>query len=170
MARRIFTAQNWSAVAVADTTALVNAQYMAIKGGSATQLNYIREFRISGLATASAPSLLNFARCSTIATTPTALAAPNSDGPAHPSTAALAAAPVTFVAAATGGQRSAVTTDPKVNLACNLFGGIVRYELGPFTSYAIIGNTAALFGEAVLSAFTGSTTGSLSADIVYEPE
>jgi hypothetical protein len=174
MARRIFTSQGWTPTAQADTTALTNATYMGIKGGSSTQLIYIREFRISGLATASAPSYLNFARASTIETTPTALSAATnatSDGPAHPSTSALSTPPVVYVAAATGPQRSAVTTDPKINLGFNTFGGVVRYELGPDTSYALIGHTVALFGVAMLSAFTGgSGSPVISADIVYEPQ
>jgi hypothetical protein len=172
MPRRIFTNQGWTPTATADTTALANATYMGIKGGSSTQLIYIREFRISGLATASAPSYLNFARASTIETTATQpLVAPASDGPAHPSTTPVSPLPVTYTAAATGPQRSAVATDPKINLGFNTFGGVVRYELGPDTSYALIGHTVALFGVAMLSAFTGgSGSPVISADIVYEPQ
>lgn len=169
MAKRIFTNQNWIPTAQADTGALTNATYMGIKGGSATQVNNIVEFRISGMAAASAPSFLNFARASTIETTPTALAAPATDGPANPATAALAAAPVTYTAAGTGPQRSATVTDPKVNLALNTFGGIIRYNIETIP-YTLLGNTVALFGVAMLSAFTGgSGSPVLSADIVYEP-
>lgn len=169
MAKRIFTNQNWIPTATADTLALTNATYMALKGGSATQINNIVEARISGLAAASAPSFLNLALASTIETTPTALAAPASDGPAHPATAALAAAPISYTAAGTGPQRAATVTSPKVNLALNTFGGIIRYNMEtiPFT---LIGNTVALFGIGILSAFTGgSGSPVVSADLVYEP-
>lgn len=169
MAKRVFTNQNWIPTAQADTTALTSATYMEIKGGSATQINNIVEFRISGLAAASAPSFLNFALASTIETTPTALAAPASDGPVHGATAPLAAPPVTNTAAATGPQRSAVTTNPKANLALNTFGGIIRYNIETIP-YSLIGNTVALLGIGILSAFTGgSGSPVVSADIVYEP-
>lgn len=168
MAKRVFQAANWTAAATADTSAHTNAQYMALKGGSGTQLIDILEVELAGLAGASAPSIMQLARVSTIETTPTALATPNQDGPMHPSSAALAAPPVSFVAAAAGPQRSAITTDGKLNLALNLFGGIVRWIAGPGSAWSQLGNTASL-GESILSAFTGSTSGSLSSHIVYEP-
>jgi hypothetical protein len=86
----------------------------------------------------------------------------------HPSTAALAAAPVSFVAAATGPQRSAVTTDAKLEVGLNAFGGIQRWQAAPGEEWGQLGNTASL-GESILSAFTGGTPGAISAHIVYEP-
>ena len=170
MAKRLFTNQNWTPTATADTTALANATYMAMKGGTATQLTKIIEISVSGLApSASSPTLMNFARASTIATTPTALAAPASDGPNHPSTAPLAAVPVTFTAAATGGQRSATVTDAKINIALNTYGGIHKWNAPQDGEFWMLGNTAALFGECYLSAFTGGTVGAVSAHIMYEP-
>ena len=169
MAKRIFTNQNWTPTATADTTALANATYMALKGGSSTQLINILEFMISGFSSsATAIALLTFARVTTVETTPTALASPASDGPMHPSTAALAAPPVSLTAAAAGPQRSAATTDAKINLGINTFGGILKYNCGPGQEFSIIGNTQPL-GEAVLSAFTGGAAGAISADIIYEP-
>ena len=168
MAKRIFTNQNWTPTATADTTALANATYMALQGGSGTQLINLLEFMISGFAAASAIALLTCARCTNVGTTPTALAAPASDGPAHPSTAALAAPPVSFTAAAAGPQRSAATTDAKINLGMNTFGGILKYNCGPGQEFSILGNTQPL-GIAVLSAFTGGASGAISADIIYEP-
>lgn len=169
MAKRIFQAGNFTPTATADTTAMANATYMAIRGGSTTQRIDVLDFMISGLApSTSSPTLLQFARHSTIATTPTALAAPNSDGPVDPATAALAAPPVSFVAAAAGGQRSAVTTDARLNLAFNAQGGLLRYNAAPMQQFTLLGNTAA-FGEASLSAFTGGTVGAISASIIYEP-
>lgn len=168
MAYRSFQAVNFTPTATADTTAMANSTYMAIKGGSGTQLIDIKEILVSGLVSTSSPTLLQFARHSTVATTPTALAAPNSDGPLHPSTAALAAPAVTFVAAAAGGQRSAVTTDARLNLGLNAWGGVLRWLADLNEQFSILGATAAL-GEASLSAFTGGTVGACSAHVIYEP-
>jgi hypothetical protein len=168
MAKRIFTNQNWTPAANADTTALTGP-YMAIQGGSTTQLINVLEFMISGFAAASAIALLTFARCTTGPTGVTALAAPASDGPMHPSTAALAAAPITFTTTSTTNpSRSAATTDAKINLGLNTFGGILKYNAGPGQEFSILGSTQPL-GIAVLSAFTGSSSGAISADIIYEP-
>lgn len=169
MAQRVFHASNFTPTATADTTAMTNATYMAIKGGSSTQLIDVSEIAGMGLAGASGAMIMQMARVSTIETTPTALASPNSDGPKHPSTAALAAAPVTFVAAAAGPQRSAVTTDGKLDLNFNAFGGIFRWQVPRGEEWSQIGNTASL-GESVYSQFTGGSSNAISAHIVYEPK
>ena len=169
MAKRIFQASNFTPTATADGAALTNATYMALRGGSTTQLIRVVEISASGLAAStSSPTILQFARSSTVATTPTALAAPNSDGPAHPSTAALAAPPVSFVAAAAGPQRSATTTDARLNINFNAYGCIFRWVAAPDEEWFILGNAASA-GESTLSAFTGGTVGAISAHIVYEP-
>jgi hypothetical protein len=169
MAKRAFHATNYTPTAQADTTALTNATYQALKGGSGTQLIEIIEVYIAGLAGASSPTIMQLARASTIETTPTALASPNSDGWLHPSSGDLSNQPVAFVAAATGPQRSATTTHPKLDLNLNAFGGIVRWVAAPGEEWGQIGNTAAL-GESILSAFTGGTVGAISSHIVYEPK
>jgi hypothetical protein len=169
MAQRVFHAPNFTPTATADTTALANATYMAIKGGSSTQLIDISEVAGMGLAGASGAMLMQLARASTIETTPTALAAPNSDGPKHPSSAALAAAPVSFVAAATGPQRSATTSDGKLELNFNAFGGIFRWQVPRGEEWSQLGNTASL-GESIYSQFTGGSSNAISAHIVYEPK
>jgi hypothetical protein len=168
MAKRSFQATNYTPTAQADTTALTNATYQGLKGGSGTQRLEVNEVLISGLGGASSPTIMQFARASTVETTPTALASPNQDGPLDPETAALAAPPVSFVAAATGPQRSATTTDAKLNLALNAFGGIVRWNSGPDLKWIIVGATAP-GGESLLSAFTGGTVGAISSHILYEP-
>lgn len=169
MAKRVFQASNFTPTATADTSAMANATYMALRGGSTTQLIRVLEIAAEGLAAStSSPTLLQFARSSTVATTPTALAAPNSDGPMHPSTAALAAPPVSFVAAAAGPQRSAATTEARLNLNINAYGGIFRWVAAPDEEFFLLGN-AATAGEATLSAFTGGTVGAISGHIVYEP-
>src|SRR6185312_1750081 len=158
MAVRSFQATNWTPTATADTTALANATYMALKGGSGTQRIEVQEVMVSGFAGSTAPAILQLARVSTVETTATALAAPNSDGPEDPATAALAAPPVSFVAAAAGPQRSAVTTDARLNLGLNTYGGIAKWNSAFSKPWVILGNTAD-FGESVLSAFTGTTPG-----------
>ena len=148
---------------------MTNATYMAIKGGSSTQLIDISEIAGMGLAGASGAMIMQLARVSTLETTPTALAAPNSDGPKHPSSAALAAPPVTFVAAAAGPQRSAAVTDGKLELNFNAFVGIFRWQVPRGEEFSQIGNTASL-GECVYSQFTGGSSNPISAHIVYEPK
>lgn len=169
MAKRIFSAVTYTPTATADTSALASGTYQAIRGGSATQLIEIVEIYMGGQApSVSSPCIMLFARNSTLATTPTALAAPNGDGPAHPSTAALAAVPVTFVAAATGPQRSAVVADKMLTLSFNAYGGVVNWQAPQTGGPAILSATAPL-GEASLSAFTGGTVGLIGSHIMYEP-
>ena len=169
MAKRLFHATSFTPTATADTTNLANASYMALQGGSSTQLINLLEVLINGQATTSAPTFLQVARDSTVGATPTALAAPNGDGPMHPSSAALAAPPVAFVAAGTAPQRSAAIAQGRLELGLNAFGGIMKWN--PYTpdmAFSILGNTASL-GELSLSAFTGGTVGAVSAHMIYEP-
>jgi hypothetical protein len=168
MAKRTFQNINWTPTATADNSALANATYMAVKGGSATQRTTIREIYIAGMAAASAPTATSFARSMTIAVTPTALATPASDGPNDPATAALAAPVITFTAAGTGGSRSNTTTDAHLMCGLNAFGGIVRYNATPGEEIVLLGNTAALFGEGYLSAENVGTAGIINAHIMYE--
>jgi len=170
MAKRSFQATNWTPTAQADgnSTPLNNNTYMALKGGSGTQLIDVQEIMVSGFAGSTAPAILQFARVGVVETTATALAAPNSDGPMHPSTAALAAPPISFVAATTGPNRSASTSDARLNLGLNTYGGIAKWNSAFSAPWSILGNTADL-GESVLSAFTGTTPGAISAHIIYEP-
>src|SRR5262245_25093999 len=168
MAKRSFGNMNWTPTATGDASTLANATYQALKGGSTTQRNEVEEIYVAGVAGASSPTFLMFARDSTLGTTPTALAAPAYDGHLDPSTAALAAPPVSFTAAATGPSRSNSTSQARLNLALNAFGGIVRWVAAPFERFIIYGN-AATDGEASLSAFTGGTVGAINTHIIYEP-
>ena len=169
MAKRTFVAVTYTPTATADTSALANGTYQALRGGSSTQLLNIVEIYMGGQApSVSSPCIMLFARSSTIATTPTALAAPNADAPDHPSTAALSNPPVSFVAAAAGPQRSAVTSEKLLNLSFNAYGGVVNWQAPQEGGPAILGNTASL-GEATLSAFTGGTVGLIGSHIKYEP-
>jgi hypothetical protein len=172
MAKRIFFTgnQTFTATAYAATT-LADGTYMGIAGGTATQMLDILEIFISGMETASIVGAHQFVRSSgTVFATPTALASPNSDGPMHPATAALGNVPVTFVAATTKPQASATITDGKLDLAFNLFGGLIRWNAAPTQQWTILGNATGL-GNSLLfnSTVSGGTTGKANAHIIYEP-
>lgn len=169
MAKRVFSAHGLtSGTGTANNTALTTSQYMAVKGGSSTQTIEVSEIYIQGASGSSAPANFIFQRVSVVETTATALAAPSADGPMHSATAALSAPAVTFIAAATQPTTSNVTTDAKLVLGLNLFGGIVRWVAAPGAVWRQVGNTATL-GESVLNTWTGSTSGTFSAHIIYEP-
>ena len=170
MAKRIFTSQGLTLTATAAGSVATTSAYMALKGGSATQLIDVLEIELTGKATSSTVGAVNLARASTIETTPTALAAPHSDGPSFPNTTALSSTVVPFVAAATQPTPSNAVADAKLNLACNLFGGVVRWNAAPTQEWKIIGNTAS-GGESILwnSTSGGGSTGPADAHIIYEP-
>ena len=168
MALRTFAYTSFTPTATADTATLANATYMAIKGGSGTQRFRIEEIYMGGQAGASSVNDMVLARHSTIAITPTALAAPASDNILDASANALATVVVTFTAAATGPQRLA--QGYLLTLSYNTFGGIVRWVTSPNeVGVTGLGNTANL-GEMSLSdkSDTG-TAGAMSAHIIYEP-
>lgn len=171
MARRVFQFSNFTPTATADAATLANATYMGLKGGSTTQMIDILEIMVEGMAAStSSPTPLTYAHSSTLATTPTALAAPASDAPMDPAVAALAAPPVSFTAAGTGGQRSAATTDAKISVGLNAFGGIVRWNAGPGQQFMQLGNAVtAQSGECYLSCQNFGTAGLCIAHIMYEP-
>lgn len=168
MSKRIFANYNWTPGVVADATALANATYMAIKGGSTTQIIDVLEVYVNGLAGTAAPMTLALARTAALGVTPTALAAPASDGPMHPSVAALAAPPVTYTAAATGTQRSSATTDARLNMGINAFGGSYRWNAAPTQQWTQLGNALG-GGESVLSNLPFGTVGAVGCEIMYEP-
>ena len=168
MAKRTFSNVSWTPGAGVANGTTTNAPIMALKGGSSTQLIDMLEVMIEGQSGASSPTFLIWARDSTIGVTPTALADPAHDGPMHPSTAALAAPPVTYTTASTLPTRSSTTSDAQLTFNLNTFGGIIRWAASPYQQWSILGNTAQL-GESSLSAFTGGTIGSVSSHIIYEP-
>jgi hypothetical protein len=167
MAKRSFGNINFTPTAVADAVALTGP-FLALKGGSTTQRLSIMEAYLGGLAGASSPTFMMLARSIVLGITPTALAAPAFDGPMDAASAALAAPPVSYTAAATGPQRSSGTGDARINLAFNAFGGIVRWVAAPGEEYVQTGNALQL-GESNLSAFTGGTPGLMNAHLIYEP-
>lgn len=168
MAKRSFQVTTFTPTATADTTNLANGTFMSIGASGATAGLNVIEIYQGGQASASSINIMQFARDSTLVGTPTALAAPNSDGPFDTRTAALAAVPITAVSAGTSPQRSAATTAARLNLSFNAFGGIVRWVAAPGEEWGITGVTVNV-SESSLSAFTGGSVGAMGAHIVYEP-
>jgi len=168
MAKRVFQAVNYTPTANADASAMPNSTYQGLRGATGTQKVDVLEVMISGFAGASAPTILQLARSTVLATTPSGLAAPNSDGPEDPASAALTSPVITFTTATTGPQRSAATTDARLQLGLNAFGGIIRWNAAPTQQWVVTGNTTP-GGESFLSAFTGGTVGAISSHILYEP-
>lgn len=171
MAKRIFNTYGQTFSATAVTTTLTNSTYMGIQGGNATQVIDILEILASGMASASTLAALEFVPASTAPTTPTALAAPATDGPLNTSATALSTAATTYFAAGTGPQASALATVPRLNLSLNAFGGIIRWNAAPTQQLVSIGN-AVNVGTWVLynnSTQGGGVNAALNAHIVYEP-
>lgn len=167
MAKRNFQVATITPTQQADGV-LTTGTFLALKGGSTTQQINIIEVYMGGQAGASSVNAMQLAFSSTLGITPTALATPDSDGPMHGATAALAAPPVSYKAAATGPNRSPATTLPRMNLTFNAFGGIVRWVAAPGEEWTMIGN-AVNGGETVLSAANVGTAGLMGAHMIYEP-
>lgn len=171
MARRLFSVPSFTPTATADNTALTNATYMAVGAGSATQTVWVSEIFIQGLGTSSTNINNNeFARDLVLGATPTALAAPNGDGPMHGATAALAAPTLTFVAAATGPSRTNTALTARLMLSINALGGIARWKPSDMSEAWWIVGTSVSISESSLSASTaaGTTSAAQSASIIYE--
>ena len=169
MAKWSFEVGTFTPIAVADATNFTDGGYMALQGGSTTQLIDILEVYMGGQATVSSPSIMLLAQDLVVGATLTTLVTPNSVGPLHQSSAALAAPPVGFIASTTKPQRTTAITKPKLNLSFNAFGGVVLWRAAPGEEFTIIGN-AASGGEVSLSAFTGGTPGLMGAHFVFEPK
>lgn len=166
MAKRAFQVVTWTPTAQAD--GVLTGAFQALTGGSSTQTLRVIEIYMGGQAGASSVNAMTWARSSTVGITPTALAAPNSDGPLHGATAALAAVPVSYVAATTAPNRSPAATIARLNLSFNSFGGIVRWVAAPDEEWTIVG-TAVNVSETVLSAQNVGTAGLMGSHVVYEP-
>ena len=172
MAKRVFTTGGSTMIwtASAQGSAAASLCFMGLKGGATTQIIDVLEVMISGMATASTVAAMMLAYSSALGTTPTALAAPGSDGPSVVNATALASVTVPYIAAATGPIPSASVTLPKLNLGLNLFGGIVRWNAAPTQQWTQIGN-ALSGGESVLwnSSTHGGSSGLANAHLLYEP-
>lgn len=166
MAKWSFAEESFTPVAVADTTAMTSAGFMALQGGSSTQRIDVQEVYQGGQAGASSPTFMTLARDSTVGATLSIGVTGGTNGALDPATAALAAPQTAFDTATTKPQRSASLA--KLNLSFNAFGGIVRWVAPPGGEFRMLGNAASL-GEVSLSAFTGGTPGLMGAHLVYEP-
>lgn len=166
MAKRVFGAQNWTPIVVADGSAMTNGAYQAIGASAATAGLLVYEIYEGGEASASAINGMVFARDSTLMATPATLVTPNTDGPMNTLTAAAAVGSITAVSATTPPIRTNVVTSAKLHLSFNSFGGIVRWVAAPGEEWGIIGVTASI-SESSLSAGYGSP-GAMSSHIVYE--
>ena len=167
--KRSFQAATWTPTAYADAATMANGTYQSLGNAAAANMISVSEVEVNGQASASAVNIMQFARESTLPTTPTALATPNSDGPLTGIAQALSASPIACVAATTGPQRSNATTGAKLNLAFNAYGGVVRWTAVPGFEIRIIGVTASV-SNMNLSAFTGGSPGLMGSHIIYELE
>jgi hypothetical protein len=172
MAKRTFSTSISYATPTALGSLATQSQFMALKTSTATQLVDVLEAVVQGINTASAIFGGILARCSTNETgAQTALATPNSDGPQHPATAALASVVQTFITSATNAPTpSSTSTDTKFMLSINAFGGLYRENFAPTQQFSVFG-TATPFQEACLFNCTGAggAACSVNANIIYEP-
>lgn len=175
MAKRSFNTTGLTFTGIALGTQIATASsYMGILGTTATQIIDIDEILISGMASASTLGNFVFVPFSTGPTTPTALAAPNADGPMQSN--ATPTAQTTFVTAATQPTPASATTAARINLGINTFGGIIRWNAAPTQQYTLIGNAAFAAGPPVTMGTAGlvntttfGATTAASAHIIYEP-
>lgn len=170
MSKRIFSVSTWAPAGQAD--GVLTGSFQAIKPGSSTDILKIGKILCMGQAAASAINAMVLARSSTLAITPTALATPNSDGPANIAATAVSTAPVSFVAAATAPNRSPAVTVARLNLTFNAFGGIIQWQTNPGSEeeWVAVGNATTSNSETVLSnsAAGGATGTTMGSDIFYE--
>jgi hypothetical protein len=170
MAKRVVTNVSKTWAPTANNVAVT--QWIAIKGGSATQIIDCLEFLISGMASSSIPMSIQTAYSSTLGGTPTTPPAlPDSDGPMVVNATALASPAVAYTAATTGPTPNSASTLPRLNLGLNVFGGIIRWNAAPTQQWTSVGS-AINGGETVLFADSSagqSGTGALNAHIIYEP-
>jgi hypothetical protein len=154
---------------IADATNLTASTYMALQGGTSTQVNFLDEVYMGGQATSSAPMIMLIGRDSTVVGTPTALSTPNSNGLLNASGGVLTAPAVGAITGGTQAQRATSVSLGKLNFSFNAFAGIVRCNYANTSDrFGILGNTASL-GELSLSSFTGSTAStSIGAHLIYE--
>lgn len=168
MAKWSFSVASWTPAATADAASPASNAFQTLAPNSSTQTINVMEIYEGGQAGASSVNAMSWARASTVTNVPTALATPNSSGPLHPATAALAAVPISAVAATTGPVRANSAVAAKLNLSFNAFGGIVRWLAAPGEEWTMIGTTT-LLGETLLSAQNVGTPGLMGSHIIFEP-
>lgn len=171
MAKRVFDhpGQTWAPTA----TGAAATNWMLTTGGSTTMIVDWLEVLISGTAAASAILATGVRFASTLAATPTALAAPATDGFMNASGSALSAPVVCGFAATTGPFPSAAATLPSLNLGLNAFGGIIRWNAAPTQQWTQVGSAVAgsgVAGQSVLwnNSGPGGQSTTAAAHIIYE--
>lgn len=169
MSKRLFQISSFTPTAQADGV-LGAGTFAALKAGSATDILKIGKVLLMGQASSSAVTATCLARSSTLAITPTALALPNSDGPANIAATAVTTVPVAMVAAATAPNRSPAVTIPRLNLTFNAFGGIIQWQTNPGSEeeWVSVGTATTSNSETVLSSANTGTAGAIGANIFYE--
>tara|TARA_R110000868_G_scaffold149339_2_gene371777 strand:- start:3598 stop:4110 length:513 start_codon:yes stop_codon:yes gene_type:complete len=168
MSRRTFQVPTFTATATADhATTLASATYLGLSAGGAANRCEITEVYMGGQSAASNVNIMMLARHNTISVTPTALSAPNSDGPMDGLTQAVTTPSLGFVAASTPPTRSATVSNGRLALTYNSFGGIVRWMAAKGDGWMITGVTS-LVSESSLSAYTGGGGGVMGAHMIYE--
>lgn len=169
MSKRLFQQATWTPAQQAD--GVLTGAWQALKAGSATDILKIGKIVLAGQASTSAINPMCLARSSTLGITPTALALPNSDGPANIAATAVSTVPVAFVAAATAPNRSPAVTIARLNLVFNAFGGIMTWQTNPGSEeeWTSVGVATTSNSESVLSAYNvGTGPGAMSSEIFYE--
>jgi hypothetical protein len=169
MSKRIFQVSSFTPTQQADGV-LSAASYAALKPGASTDILKIGKMLLMGQASSSAVTATCLARSSTLGVTPTALALPNSDGPANIAAAAMTSPPVPFVAAGTNPNRSPAVGIARLNLSFNAFGGIVQWQTNPGSEeeWTAIGNATTSNSETVLSSVNVGAAGLIGVDWFYE--
>lgn len=165
MARYSYSITSVTPTATGDTTNLVDSTYLGyFQGGNSTQRLNIAEIYMGGeAASSSSPSIMVLARDSTVMS---GTAGGGRSAVLDASNTAPGTLPITGnTAATTKPQRSA--TLHLLHLSFNAYGGIVRWVARPGEEISVVGNSASL-GEASLTAYTGGTTGAMSAHVLYE--
>jgi hypothetical protein len=168
MSKRIFQQSTFTPTQQAD--GVLTGSWMAIKGGATTDILKIGKIILAGQASTSAINAMCLASSSTLAITPTALALPNSDGPANRNATSPTTAPTAFVAAATAPNRSPAVTVSRLNLVFNAFGGIMTWQTNPGSEeeWTSVGSTTTSNSESVLSAYNVGAPGAMSGEFFYE--
>lgn len=154
---------NWTPVAVADTTNFTDNGYFAVKGGTTVQRMKVVQVKMAGLAGASAPMQTVLARDSTVGATSLS---GGTIAPLDVHTENLAANPVVFSVSTTKPQRS--STLYLLDLGFNAFGGLIRIELQDENAIQQYGSAASV-GEMSISHLANGTPGLTSCHIVIEP-
>jgi hypothetical protein len=171
MSKRIFQLSSFTPTQQADGT-LTSGTFAALKPGSSTDIMKISKVHLQGQASSIALTATMLARSSTLGTaTITALALPNTDGPANIAATAVSTPPVAWTATSgTNPNRSPAASIPRLNLSFNAFGGQIVWQTNPGAEeeWVAVGNTTTSNSETVLSSANVGAAGAIGANIFYE--